>query len=228
MDIEPAAPQSDPLSVALLQPLALEIRAGGLEGTAHPSTILDFADGASLTVSAPVVRGRPLAPEPGTPVVLHPGFAGAAGAHEARVLRGGEGKPPRLVLTWPSGPVRVNLRRSVRVAADLAADVAFTPAESQEPRALRARTVDLSEDGAQLRLAEPLPTGTLLSIHLHLPVEGLHVCGGRVTRGGASHFPGGGVRYWAGVEFVNLSTAMQRALRHFVWDLQRELLRNGR
>lgn len=209
------------------QPITLTAEVPGSDEEPFSSVILSCAEGVELTISMPAQKDEEIPLLPGTKAVFHIAQFDGVRTFSTHVLRRQGGIHPVLVLAWPSVIERVNRRDTIRIPAEVVADVTYCPEDGEVPRVLRSITTDLSEGGMRLVVPGLIPVGSTLSVRLHLPGEEINVCGGRVVRAGSSKLPGGDERAWVGVQFQNVSGALQRNLRQFLWQLQRELLRRG-
>lgn len=209
------------------QPITLTAEVPGYDEEPFSSIILSCAEGVELTISMPARKDEEIPLLPGTKAVFHIARFDGVRTFSTHVLRTQGGTHPVLILAWPSVIERVNRRDTIRIPAEVVADVTYCPEGREMPQVLRGVTSDLSEGGMRLVVPEPVPAGSALSVRLHLPGEEINVCGGRVVRTGSSKLPAGEERLWIGVQFQNVSGALQRNLRQFLWQLQRELLRRG-
>jgi c-di-GMP-binding flagellar brake protein YcgR len=211
-----------------MQPISLFVETGGEVGDGYPSMIHSYIDGQSIVVGVAVRDEAEIAVEPGTRVRLQTTQADGIRTYFTQVIRRHASPFASLVLAWPEGVIRLNRRDSVRIATAINVDVTYRLPRSATPCIVRSTTLDLSEGGMTMLAPDPIPVDTALSVRLHLPnTPEIHVCGGRVVRSGTGHFPGYDERVWVGVEFGSLSATIQRSLRHYLWDVQREMLRNG-
>jgi c-di-GMP-binding flagellar brake protein YcgR len=211
-----------------LQPVSFYVEIDGEIGSPFPSMIHSYTEGDSIVIGVAVRDDVEIPVDAGTRVRLQTTQPDGIRTYFTHVVRRQRGAFPMLVLAWPHGVTRLNRRDSVRIATSIPVDVTFHPSAGNAPRILRTSTADLSESGMLLRLENPIPVGTPLSIRLHLPnTPEIHVCGGRVVRTGRGHLAGSEPHFWASVEFGALSASIQRSLRHFLWDVQREMLRRG-
>lgn len=266
--MEPTLRPSTPREIHIysLQPITLETLGGEAKTAIYPSQILRYREGVDLVVRVPTHEEKEVELPQGEAISFSTTHADGVRTFSTRVLRHEEGREfPELVLTWPTGVVKVNRRDNVRMNTQIPVDIAYSLEENGKTQHVRGSTTDLSEGGLRLVVPKLVPAGTELSIHLHLPVAGTFVCGGRVVRTGtqerrdAEEVAGGaeGERtaeaagletaagagrsgreeageagqeegeMWLGVEFTNLSSVIQRSLRDYLWDLQREILRRA-
>lgn len=133
---------------------------------------------------------------------------------ESATTAGQSGELP--LVDIPEGP-------DLRVPLQVAADLVFSQEGSHDLVTRTGVTLDLSESGMRLGLADAPPAGTLLSVRLHLPDDEIYVCGGSVVRTGGE--TDDGEPAWVAIRFVNLSTELRGKLRRCIWDLQREMRR---
>jgi c-di-GMP-binding flagellar brake protein YcgR len=220
--------QPSEIHIHSMQPISFFVEVNGEVGRPYPSMIHSYTDGECIVIGVAVRDEVEIPVTTGTRVRLQTTQADGIRTYFTHVVRRHAGPLPALELAWPQGVTRLNRRDSVRIATSIRVDLTYRLPGSAAPNVLRTSTVDLSEGGMTLLVPEPLPDETPLSVRLHLPnTDEIHVCGARVVRSGMGQFPGCEERIWIGVEFGNLSAAIQRSLRHFLWDVQRELLRKG-
>ncbi|CAN5745798.1 hypothetical protein BH23GEM3_BH23GEM3_05010 [soil metagenome] len=226
----PSQVQAEPVEIHIhsMQMISFEADIEGHHGYMYPSMILGFTENQDITVGVPTLDGTEIPVPTGSRCTFQTTQTDGIRTFATRVLHRVDGAFPALVLAWPEGVVRMNRRDSVRIPARVLVDITFCRTLDETPVVLRGWSTDLSEGGMKLLAAESIPNGTYLSVRLHLPnTEDIHVCGGRVVRTGSSRMPGTGERQWVGVEFSNVSSSIQRNLRLYLWDVQRECLRKG-
>lgn len=219
--------EASEIHIYTMQPVTLEGVGGEQDAFLYPSMIRQYRDGVDVTVKAPIHEEREVELPAGTVLRFSTTHADGVRTFSTRVLRREEGSEPLLILDWPTGVVKVNRRDNIRMDARLLADITYCANEGGSPSLARGTTSDLSEGGMRLVVPDPIPEGTELSIRLHLPTKETHVCGGRVVYSGIQQSPEGEGQPWIGVQFTNLSSAIQRSLRDYLWDLQREILRRA-
>lgn len=220
------AEQPSEIHIHAMQPIALFVEVDGGVGAPYPSMIHGFADGERIVVGVAVDHEVEVEVPPGSRVRFQTTQADGIRTYFTHVVCRHDGPFPSLELAWPAGVTRLNRRDSVRISTTVAVDITYRNPGSDAARKVRSATIDLSEGGMTLLVPEPVPVDTALSVCLHLPnTPDIHVCGGRVVRTGVGQYPGGPDRHWISVEFGNLSAAIQRSLRHYLWDVQREMLR---
>lgn len=247
----PERKRTDDIQLFARQPITIQVDdedGEDGEGLTLASMILDFTEGKDVLVAAPLQEdGTEVPMPPGTRITFHTSQMDGVRTFASKVMRPGPTADPSIVLTWPAGVSRMNRRDAIRLPAHLPVDITFS-AESGGAQVVRGNTQDLSEGGMMMATPMLVPSDTLLSIRLHLPVSETHVCGGRVVRSGeinprsaeeeeaeaeaaAAGKPQLPVKgtprpaYWIAVEFLNLSDEGRKDLRQYLWELQREILR---
>ncbi len=208
-----------------MQPVSLRIGEGEGAGW-YPSLVLDFEEGREIVVGAPTLRGSEVRVEPGTVVDVQTTHPDGLRVFVAQVLRRETEPGPALRLGWPQSVQRVQRREAVRVDVRVPVEVRAAVPDGP-PRALAGTTVDLSEGGMRVALAEAVEPGTELEARLHLPGGPPVECAGRAVRGGENEGAASDLRFWTAVEFTTVPSAARRDLTRFVFDVQREQLRGG-
>jgi c-di-GMP-binding flagellar brake protein YcgR len=207
-----------------LQSIALR-RVEEPDGAWLSSRIVDLKEGHELVVYAPHVEGEEVEMDSDTLLLLEVQQPQGIFRYAVRVRRRVAHDPPRLVLTWPERVERIQRREAVRVEVEVPVEL-LAHVEGQRIR-MHCRTSDLSAGGLRLVVPEPLPEGTRVLLKLRVAGKLEMACSGTVLRGG--EIPDRSAAedaVWLGVQFVDLSEATRKELSRFVFDVEREQLRN--
>lgn len=215
------------IHIYTMQPVTLEGGTGEQESFVYASMIRRYREGVEVLVDVPVHEEREVEVPTGAPLRFSTTHVDGVRTFSTRVLRRDDESEPVLVLDWPTGVVKINRRDNIRMSAQLQVDITYCTEPGGSPSLARGTTSDLSEGGMRLVVPDAIAEGTELSIRLHLPTKETHVCGGRIVFSGMQESPKGELKPWVGVQFTTLSTEIQRSLRDYLWDLQREILRRA-
>jgi c-di-GMP-binding flagellar brake protein YcgR len=194
----------------------------------YPSLVLDYEEGRSLTVGAPLSRRQEVLIPPGTRVrlqlALRDGLRRFTAVVRQRVASTGS---PSLVLSWPEDFQRIQRRDNVRVDATLRVQVCRIREDESRGPPLFGLTADISAGGVRVRLAEPIEILSAVELVFTFPDEVEHRCDAKVLRRGELTQAVTDLRYWMALEFTNISEVVRREITRLVFDLQREQLRKG-
>jgi c-di-GMP-binding flagellar brake protein YcgR len=183
----------------------------------HRTTVVEATDDV-LTLAAPTEDGEPVLPGVGAELTLWVYDSPHAFAAPARVRHQVLGSPALIELTLPQRVEQRNQRRSFRVDVDLAAASSLG----------EGRLVDLSAGGCCLEVpavADPEAVEQRPDVHVAFELPGA----ARVDLGGqAVRLWRAGVFHRVAVEFTRISAEHQDQIAHYVFERQRELLRQGR
>ena len=193
----------------------------------YPSMVLDYAEGKSLSVGAPLSRRQEVLIPPGTRIRLQLALPDGLRRFSAVVVERHAGPPTSLELTWPEDFQRIQRRDNVRVDATLRVQVCrILPDESRSPPVFGI-TSDISAGGTRIRLAEPIEMLTDVELVFTFPDEVEHRCDARVLRRGELTQAVTELRHWMAMEFTNISEVVRREITRLVFDVQREQIRKG-
>lgn len=194
-----------------------------------PSLVLDYEEGKSLSIGAPLSRGREVLIPTDTRVRLQLALPDGLRRFTAVVRRRHTppGSPIMLELSWPEDFQRIQRRDNVRVDATLRVEVFRIRDDELLGPPLFGVTTDISAGGTRIRLAEPIEVLTPVQLNFTFPNEEEHVVEGRVLRRGELTQALTDLRHWAAIEFTEISEPVRREIVRLVFDLQREQLRKG-
>jgi c-di-GMP-binding flagellar brake protein YcgR len=190
------------------QAVALQVR-----DRTYLSKVLHVQERERVVVQAPDDKGVPLAPPENTPVRLIMSEPGQPLTFLARVLESGRfGDLPALILSWPEMADRARRRRHLRVDVIVKAEATPQPKPGEQARPLGALTADLSEGGARLTVARPVPIDTVVHLRMRVRPDEVVECAGRVVRCGQTEEVLAPHPYWIAIEFTDLPDATRREI----------------
>lgn len=197
------------------------------EDTWYPSLVLDYAEGKSLTIGAPLSRREEVLIPPGTRVRLQLALPDGLRRFTAVVRDRQASSPPSLELTWPEDFQRIQRRDNVRVDATLRVEVCRILPDESRGSPIFGVTSDISAGGTRIRLAEPIEMMTDVELLFTFPGDVEYRCDARVLRRGELTQAVTDLRYWMALEFTNITEVVRREITRLVFDLQREQIRKG-
>lgn len=193
----------------------------------YPSLVLDYVEGRSLSIGAPLSRRQEVLVPPGTRVRLQLALPDGLRRFSAVVMERHETSPPSIELTWPEDFQRIQRRDNVRVDATLRVQVCRVRDDESRGPPMFGVTSDISAGGVRIRLAEPIEILSTVELVLTFPGEVEHRCDARVLRRGELTQAVTDMRHWMALEFTNITETVRREVTRLVFDLQREQLRKG-
>lgn len=193
----------------------------------YPSVVLDYAEGKSLQIGAPLSRRQEVLIPPGTRVRLQLALPDGLRRFSAVVRDRLPTSPPSLELTWPEDFQRIQRRDNVRVDATLRVQVCRVRKDDSRGPPLFGVTSDISAGGVRIRLAEPIEILTKVELLMTFPGDVEHRCDARVLRRGELTQAVTDLRHWMALEFTEITEVVRREITRLVFELQREQLRKG-
>lgn len=190
-----------------------------------PSRLLDWEEEQDMTIAPPTQHGSQVEIEPGAQLIVEIPLPDGLRRYTTRVRENRSGAP-NLLLEWPREAERIQRRSDVRVPTQLPVKIELDDFDPGSP-IVHCKTADLSAGGAQLLLADELPTQTLFRVTVELPERGPQTCDAVVVRTGSLEKPTKNEAFWAGIAFLGIPSATKREFTKYVFDMQRELLRRG-
>lgn len=197
------------------------------DDTWYPSVVLDYAEGTTLSIGAPLSRRQEVLIPPGTRVRLQLALPDGLRRFSAVVQERKNTSPPSLDLTWPEDYQRIQRRDNVRVDATLRVQVCRILEDESRSPPVFGFTSDMSAGGTRIRLAEPIEMLANLELVFTFPDEVEHQCDARVLRRGELAKSVTELRHWMALEFTNISDVVRREVTRLVFDVQREQIRKG-
>jgi c-di-GMP-binding flagellar brake protein YcgR len=193
----------------------------------YPSVVLDYDQGKTLSIGAPLSRSQEVLIPPGTRVRLQLALPDGLRRFSAMVVQRNPGPPVAVELTWPEDYQRIQRRENVRVDVTLRVQVCRILENDARGAPLFGITSDISAGGTRIRLAEPLEVLSDIELLFTFPDEVEHRCDARVLRRGELTQAVTELRHWMALEFTNISEVVRREITRLVFDVQREQLRKG-
>lgn len=197
------------------------------EDTWYPSLVLDYVEGKSLSIGAPLSRRQEVLIPPGTRVRLQLALPDGLRRFTAVIRERHPTSPPSLELSWPEDFQRIQRRDNVRVDATLRIQVCRIRDDDSRGPPLFGVTSDISAGGARIRMGEPIEIMTDIELVMSFPGEVEHRCDARVLRRGELTQALTDLRHWMALEFTNITPEVRREITRLVFDLQREQIRKG-
>ena len=193
----------------------------------YPSLVMDYVEGKSLSIGAPLSRRQEVLIPPGTRVRLQLALPDGLRRFTAVVMERLTEPHIVLQLTWPEDFQRIQRRDNVRVDATLRVQVNRIRDDDSRSPPVFGLTSDISAGGARVRLAEPLEILSNVELTFTFPDEVEHRCDARVLRRGELTQAVTDLRHWMAMEFTNISEVVRREVTRLVFDVQREQIRKG-
>lgn len=194
------------------------------EGSWYPSRVVALSEGREIVVYAPHHEGAEVELATGDGLLMEVSLPQGIFRYSTRIRGRQPVSPPRLVLEWPEPVERIQRRDDVRVEVELPVEV--TAHVEGRRLTFSCVTSDLSAGGVRLVAPEELPADTPVLLKIRGAPKLEVALDGRVLRSGAIAGPPGLSSVWLGVQFRGVSEADRKHLTKFVFDVQRERLRN--
>ena len=188
--------------------------------------VVDFTPDREILLSIPTEGDGQVEIRPGTVVRVKVNLADGVREFTSKVLSREALHGGVLRLRWPTDTVRIQRRDFVRVSMTLPVAVTYE-AEGEAPRVIEALTVDLSAGGVRLNLPEALPAETEVGLEIRAEQKPPYRVRGRIVHAGEVGEHVEPKRFWAAVQFLDVSESLRNDITQYVFDVQREQIRRS-
>lgn len=207
----------------ILQKVELQILAGPY--AAAYSTVVDDVDSAGITVTHPLLGGRPVPLERGESVRIEYAQSGSARIALLTTVEAVHKTPYPTIQLSPPDPMRIaRFQQRSFVRLQLSLSVRYRVMDDSDLPLKQGEAIDLSASGMQVILPDALDAGDQVQLEFRLDERPYELLAEVVRPIGSM----GPFRFVYGLRFIGIDEQRRQAILRFIFAEQREMRRQGR